>query len=65
MMPFNGMQTGTSNAVTFSEVVFALRITPTVATRAIIFALVMGLVGGLLPARMAARLPITRALRQL
>ena len=28
MLPFNGMQTGTSNAVTFSEVVFALRITP-------------------------------------
>ena len=27
MLPFNGMQTGTSNAVTFSEVVFALRIT--------------------------------------
>jgi hypothetical protein len=27
MLPFNGMQTGTSNAVTFSEVVFALQIT--------------------------------------
>ena len=28
MLPFNGMQTGTSNAVTFSEVVFSLQITP-------------------------------------
>jgi putative ABC transport system permease protein len=63
MMPFNGMQTGTSNAVTFSEVVFALRITPTVATRAIIFALIMGFVGGLAPAWHAARQNILNALR--
>lgn len=63
MLPFNGMQTGTSNAVTFSEVVFALRITPTVATRAIIFALIMGFVGGLAPAWHAARQNILNALR--
>jgi putative ABC transport system permease protein len=63
MLPFNGMQTGTSNAVTFSEVVFALRITPVVATRAIIFALIMGFVGGLAPAWHAARQNILNALR--
>ena len=63
MLPFNGMQTGTSNAVTFSEVVFSLRITPKVATNAIIFALVMGLVGGLAPAWHAARQNILNALR--
>lgn len=63
MLPFNGMQTGTSNAVTFSEVVFALRITPAVATKAIIFALVMGLIGGLAPAWHAARENILTALR--
>jgi len=63
MLPFNGMQTGTSNAVTFSEVVFALRITPAVATKAIIFALVMGFVGGLAPAWNAARQNILNALR--
>jgi putative ABC transport system permease protein len=63
MLPFNGMQTGTSNAVTFSEVVFALRITPTVAVRAIIFALIMGFVGGLAPAWHAARQNILSALR--
>ena len=63
MLPFNGMQTGTSNAVTFSEVVFALRITPLVATRAIIFALIMGFVGGLAPAWHAARQNILTALR--
>jgi putative ABC transport system permease protein len=63
MLPFNGMQTGTSNAVTFSEVVFALRITPGVAIRATIFALIMGLVGGLAPAWHAARQNILSALR--
>jgi putative ABC transport system permease protein len=63
MLPFNGMQTGTSNAVTFSEVVFALRITPAVAVRAILFALIMGFVGGLAPAWHAARQNILNALR--
>jgi putative ABC transport system permease protein len=63
MLPFNGMQTGTSNAVTFSEVVFALRITPQVAITAVVFALIMGLVGGLAPAWHAARQNILNALR--
>jgi putative ABC transport system permease protein len=63
MLPFNGMQTGTSNAVTFSEVVFALRITPRVAINAIIFALIMGFIGGLAPAWHAARQNILAALR--
>lgn len=63
MLPFNGMETGTSNAVTFSEVVFALRITPLVAGYAILFALIMGFVGGLAPAWHAARQNILNALR--
>jgi len=63
MLPFNGMETGTSNAVTFSEVVFALRITPAVAIRATIFALFMGFFGGLAPAWHAARQNILAALR--
>lgn len=63
MLPFNGMQTGTSNQVTFSEVVFSLRITPTVAGLAMAFALIMGLFGGLFPAWHAARQNILNALR--
>src|ERR1700690_663273 len=63
MLPFNGMQTGTSNAVTFSEVVFALQMPPKVAMYAVIFALVMGFVGGLAPAWHAARQNILNALR--
>lgn len=63
MLPFNGMSTGTSNAVTFSEVVFALRMTPAVILAAVIFALVMGFFGGLFPAWHAARQNILNALR--
>lgn len=63
MLPFNGMQTGTSNAVTFSEVVFSLQITPLVAIDAILFALLMGFFGGLFPAWHAARQNILAALR--
>ena len=63
MLPFNGMQTGTSNAVTFSEVVFSLQITWGVALAAVAFALIMGLVGGFAPAWHAARQNILSALR--
>jgi putative ABC transport system permease protein len=63
VLPLNGMTTGTSNAVTFSEVVFSLRLTPGVLGSAIVFALVMGLLGGLAPAWHASRQNIVAALR--
>src|SRR5271167_385350 len=63
MLPFNGMTTGTSNAVTFSEIVFSLRMTPVVVGVAIAFAIIMGLFGGIAPAWHAARRDILAALR--
>jgi putative ABC transport system permease protein len=63
MLPFNGMTTGTSNAVTFSEVVFSLRMTPEVVGVAIGFAVIMGLFGGMAPAWHAASRDILGALR--
>jgi len=63
MLPFIDMTTGTSNQVTFSEVVFSLRMTPAVVVTAITFAVVMGLLGGLAPAWHAARQDILAALR--
>ena len=63
MLPFNGMTTGTSNQVTFSEVVFSLRMTPGVVFAAIIFGMIMGLLGGMAPAWHAARQNILNALR--
>jgi putative ABC transport system permease protein len=63
VLPFNGMTTGVGNQVTFSEMVFALQMTPGVALRAIIFGVIMGLIGGIFPAYHAARQNILTALR--
>ena len=64
-LPVNGIATGTANFVTFSEVAFNFTISPQVALFAIALAIVAGVIGGLLPAISAARLPITRALREI
>ncbi|MGQ0732167.1 MAG: ABC transporter permease [Acidobacteriota bacterium] len=62
---FNGYETSTINFQTFSQVAFAFRVTPQLLVTGIVYALLMGLVGGLLPALRAARLPIPSALREL
>ena len=53
------------NFQTFSSLAFAFRITPDLLVRGIIFALAMGIVGGLLPAIRAANTPVATALREL
>ena len=62
---FNGYQTSTMNFQTFSQVAFAFRVTPALLVMGLIWSLAMGLIGGLLPAVRAARLPIAQALREL
>ena len=62
---FNGFETSTMNFQTFSQVAFAFRVTPELLTMGLVYALAMGLIGGLLPALRAARLPISTALREL
>jgi putative ABC transport system permease protein len=62
---FNGYQTSTMNFQTFSQIAFAFRVTPALLAGGLVYALLMGLVGGLLPAVRAARLPIPSALREL
>jgi putative ABC transport system permease protein len=57
------MTTGTQNQVTFSEVVFSLRMTPAVVGAAVAFALLMGILGGIAPAWHAARQEILVGLR--
>jgi putative ABC transport system permease protein len=53
----------TTNFQTFSELAFSFELTPGVAARSIVFALMMGLAGGVLPAAKAARMRIVDALR--
>jgi putative ABC transport system permease protein len=64
-LAFNGYQTSTMNFQTFSQVAFAFRVTPELLGTGIVYALIMGLVGGLFPAIRAATLPIPSALREL
>ena len=62
---FDGFQTSTMNFQTFSQVAFAFRVTPALFITGLAYALAIGLIGGLLPAIRAARLPISKALREL
>jgi putative ABC transport system permease protein len=61
-LPANGI-TSSAGGANFAEVAFAFRITSAALGVGILFAVMMGILGGLLPALKAARLPITSALR--
>ncbi|MBI4601149.1 MAG: ABC transporter permease [Planctomycetes bacterium] len=62
-VPVSGLSAATSGP-TFSELAFAFRITHEQCTAGVIFAALMGLAGGLLPALRAARMPIAAALKE-
>jgi len=62
---FNGYHTSTMNFQSFSQVAFAFRVTPQLLLQGMSWAMAIGLIGGLLPAIRAARLPIAAALREL
>ena len=64
-LAFNGYQASTMNFQTFSQVAFAFQVTPQLLVMGLVYALLMGLIGGLFPAVRAARLPIPTALREL
>jgi putative ABC transport system permease protein len=62
-LPANNISSAAGGA-NFAEVAFAFRITATALVSGVVFAVVMGFAGGLLPAFKASRLPITAALRE-
>jgi putative ABC transport system permease protein len=65
VLPLNGLTTGAMNWQTFSHLAFAFKITPGLLLAGVIFALLMGLLGGLPPAMRAAWRPVAVALREL
>lgn len=65
VLRLNGLTTSTINFQTFSNLAFAFKITPGLLVGGVVFALVMGALGGLFPAIRAARLPVATALREL
>ena len=65
VLPLNGLTTSTMNFQTFSNLAFAFKITFDLLLMGILFALVMGVLGGLLPAIRASVRPVAVALREL
>jgi putative ABC transport system permease protein len=63
-LAFDGFRAATMNWSSFSQVTFAFDVTPSLLVQGILYALLIGLVGGLFPAIRAARLPIASALRE-
>jgi ABC-type antimicrobial peptide transport system permease subunit len=53
----------TTNFQSFSELAFEFTLTPTIVIAALVFSLLMGFVGGFLPAIKASRMKIVDALR--
>jgi len=60
---FNGMQTGATSMNTFSDVSFAFAVTPALVGQGLAFSIVMGVLGGFLPAWKASRMVIVEAMR--
>jgi putative ABC transport system permease protein len=64
-LPLDGLATGTTNWLSFSEMTFQFHITPWLLQQGMIFALILGAIGGILPAAKAARQRAAIALRAL
>jgi putative ABC transport system permease protein len=63
-LAFDGIKTASLNWVSFSQMTFAFDVTPSLLVRGVLFALLIGFVGGLFPAVRAARIPVATALRE-
>jgi ABC-type antimicrobial peptide transport system permease subunit len=64
VLPLNSITTGVGNFATFSETTFNIHIGPEVMAIGLFFSLILGAMGGLLPARQAAKKEILTALRE-
>jgi ABC-type antimicrobial peptide transport system permease subunit len=64
-LPLDNITTGVGSFVTFSEIAFNVHVTPAIMLTGMAFALIMGALGGLFPARMAAKKEILMALRDI
>ena len=65
VLPLNNITTGIGSFVTFSEISFNFRVGPEIMAVGVAFALVMGALGGLFPARNASKKEILSALRDI
>ncbi len=64
VLPLNNITTGIGSFTTFSEIAFQFRVTPAIMVIGVLFGIFMGAIGGLFPARNAAKKEILVALRE-
>ena len=64
-LAFDGFRTATLNWSSFSAITFAFDVNLRLLAQGIVFAMAIGLIGGLFPAIRAARQPVAHALREL
>ena len=64
-LAFDGFRTATLNWASFSAITFSFDVNASLLIQGIVFAMLIGLIGGLLPAVRAARQPVAMALREL
>lgn len=62
---WNGYTTATMGFETFSEIVFQFTVTPGLVAKGLVFAVIVGIIGTLLPAIRASRLPVIDALKSI
>lgn len=60
---FNNLSVSTLGQ-NFTQVVFSFKVTPELVVRGLIIAIIIGMIGGFMPALRAARLPVTTSLRE-
>lgn len=63
-LAFDGFRAATINFQSFSQIAFAFDVNATLLRNGIVYAMIIGLIGGLFPAIRAARLPVATALRE-
>jgi putative ABC transport system permease protein len=61
---FDGYRAATMNWQSFSQVAFAFEVGPRLLVNGVIYAVLIGIIGGLFPAIRAARMPVSNALRE-
>jgi putative ABC transport system permease protein len=63
-LPINGIETTFGNFMTFSTLAFDFRVTPAIVLQALVFAALMGVLGGFFPARQAMKMSVVDSLRR-
>ena len=65
VLPLNGLESRMGNLITFSHMTFEFQVSPAILAAGVAFSAIMGIIGGVMPAQMAARREVLASLRDL